>query len=402
MIARKRILLLTTQLGYGGAETSFIRLANFLAETMNVTVALFTSDYGAGSYSTGHEPLNARIVLLDDPTPTRRLQRWWRRLVRLRALKAQHAATISFLSGPNLLNVLAGYHARSVVSIRGSRFYDPVAPLRQQWLFRYICDPIIFRLAARIVPISDGLKHEIRHSGGAQALAKTQVIPPFISAELWQQRLAEPAPVAYTALKGQKVIVAAGRLSVEKGFHHLIRVFAQLTQHVPDAKLLLIGDGPMLAELRAQCATLNLPMDDLTPGVASVIFAGYQKNVLSCMALGRVYAMCSATEGFANVILEALAAGLPVIAADTPWGARYILHPDGTNPAEPYPTHQPMNTPYGTLMPRIDLPEYASIWTETLAAQLTHPSPPATQRAADFDTTVIGPHWHALLRSMEP
>ena len=59
--------MLTTQLGYGGAETSFIRLANFLAQSMDVTVALFSRDYAKGAYASGHEPLQANIVLLDAP-----------------------------------------------------------------------------------------------------------------------------------------------------------------------------------------------------------------------------------------------------------------------------------------------------------------------------------------------
>ena len=242
MSGKKRILMLTTQLGYGGAETSFIRLANYLAPSMEVTVALFTSNYGAGAYAQGHEKLDAQVVLLDAPQAVGRLARWWRRVWRLRQLKAQHDVCISFLSGPNLVNVLAGHNARSIVSLRGSRHYDPVAPKFQRMCFRYLLDPLIYRLAARIVPVSEGLRYEI--GGGPTVQEKITAIAPFIDRPALEAKLRQAAPEPYAVLKGQPVIVAVGRLSVEKGLHHLIRVFGDVTTQVPGAKLLLVGDGP--------------------------------------------------------------------------------------------------------------------------------------------------------------
>lgn len=365
--------MLTTQLGYGGAETSFIRLANALAETMDVTVAVFTPTYGGSDYAAGHAPLQVPLRVLDAAQRSGFSHRWGGRLRQLRALKQQHDVTISFLSGPNMLNIAAGYPARTMVSLRGSRRYDPVAPRWQRWLFQWIIDPVVFRVAARIVPISPGLAEEIRSVAGAGALRKTVVIPPFIDEEAMRAKAAQPLPEPYAMLRGQKLVVAVGRLSVEKGFQHLIRVFATLTRQHPDAKLLLVGDGPMQAALRAICRAHGLAMDDLQPGVASVIFTRYQENVLPFMALARVYAMSSATEGFGNVVLEAMVAGVPVVAADTPWGARAILREDGQDSAEAYPTQEATAVAYGTLMPRIDRPEYHDIWVRTLSAHLDRP-----------------------------
>lgn len=393
---RKKILMVTAQLGYGGAETSFIRLANFLSGSADVTVALFTKDYGTGAYAKGHEALNATIVLLDGAAPCGRLRRWAKRIVTLRKLKQQHDATISFLSGPNLVNVLAGVNTRSIVSVRGSRVYDPVSGARQQWLFRYVLDPIIYRLAARIVPVSAGLRNEIGD------WAKIHAIPPFIELPTIQQKLSEPVAAPYTALKGQPVIIAVGRLSLEKGFHHLIRVFATLATRQPGVKLLLVGDGPMLGQLRAQCTSHALVMDDVTPGISAVLFAGYQKNVLPLMAQSRVFALTSATEGFPNVVLEAMLAGVPVIAADTPWGARAILGAD-TQVKQPYPTTQPTAAPYGMLMPRIDTAESEAAWLETLDRYTREAQPVpqgAAQRPADFDITIIGAQWTHLIEGM--
>lgn len=402
-LPRKKILLLTTQLGYGGAETSFIRLANFLAQSMEVQVALFSGDYGAGAYALGHEPLHAPVLLLDSPTPCGRLRRWWQRIRRVRQLKRGQDATISFLSGPNLVNVLAGHNHRSIVSLRGSRRYDPVASPTQRTLFQHLIDPLIFRLAARIVPVSAGLGNEVRAAAGSKALAKICVISPFLRTETLAARLAEPVEEHYAALRGQAVIVATGRLSVEKGFHHLIRVVAALGASHAGVKLLLVGDGPELPALRALCTRLEITMDITTQGIPSVLFAGYQKNPLPLMALGRVYALTSATEGFPSVLLEAMAAGVPVVAADAPWGARAILHPSAPPTAEPYPTMQPTQTDYGTLLPPIAPPEHEAAWVRCLAEHLAAaPSVPPSiaERVAAHDIAPIGAQWVKLIESL--
>jgi glycosyltransferase involved in cell wall biosynthesis len=401
MTQRPRILMIQTQLGYGGAETSFIRLANFLAQTMDVTVALFTN---TGTYSMGHESLNVPIVLLDEPVIAPRPVRWLRRVIRVYMLKKRHDVTISFLSGPNLVNVLAGSNKRTVVSLRGSRFFDPVAAKPILWMFQYLFDPIIFQLAARIVPVSEGLNNEILRVAPSSVLKKVQVISPFVDKEAIVRNLAKGAPEHYQPLKGQKVIVGVGRLSVEKGFHHLIRIFARMAETQSGIKLLLVGNGPMMEELRAKCTRLGLAMDDVTPGVTSVLFAGYQGNVLPLMALGSVYAMASATEGFPNVLLEAMAAGLPVVAADTPWGARTVLSDQPAPKGSPYPTTQATAVEYGTLMPRIDLPEYEDEWVKTLQAHLSAPpdaSQAHTKRLRDFDLAVVGEKWKRLIETIE-
>jgi glycosyltransferase involved in cell wall biosynthesis len=393
MSTRPKILMVTTQLGYGGAETSFIRLANYLSQTMDVTVAIFTR---IGTYSANHEPLSAPVVVLDSWA----FGRWLRRILKVRALKKKHDACISFLSGPNLVNVLAGYNERSIVSLRGSRLYDPVAPFIPHHIFAYILDPIIFRLAAWIVPVSAGIKNEIRKVSGTRTLTKIHTISPFVDGAILAKRLAEPLAEPYTTLKGQKVIVAVGRLSVEKGFQHLIRVFSVLAKAHVGAKLLLIGDGPLGDELKAFCTKIGLAIDNFTPGVSSVIFAGYQKNPLPFLSVGRVYAMSSATEGFPNVLLEAMAAGLPVLAADTPWGARAILSDDVAT-TKPYPTTAPTETPYGVLMPRIDLEEYEGIWAEALSDHLSKPiSDAAKRRVEDFDLAKVAEKWKKLIESL--
>ncbi|HPV25416.1 MAG TPA: protein containing glycosyl transferase group 1 domain protein, partial [Casimicrobium sp.] len=119
--------MFTVALGYGGAESDFLRLATYFSQRAEVTVALMARDYGGSSYSLERAPTDLKIVVLDDGSEradggvTAKARRWWRMYRRLRDLKAQHDVTISFLSGPNLLNAFAGPRGTAIVSERGSK-----------------------------------------------------------------------------------------------------------------------------------------------------------------------------------------------------------------------------------------------------------------------------------------
>lgn len=397
MSARPRILMLTTQLGYGGAETSFIRLANYLAAHAQVTVALFTATYGRTDYASGHEALNAETVLIDRANPSSRVGRWARRVLAVWRLKRTHDVAISFLSGPNLVNALSGNGARSIVSLRGSRRYDPVATPFMRIVFTYVLDPITYALAQWIVPVSPGLQHELPWW---VSRARVVPIPPFIDMSALHARLAEPLPTDVVALAGQPLLVAVGRLSPEKGVQHLLEVMAMLASLKPGVKLLLVGDGPSAGALRAQATRLGLAVDDVTPGVSAVLFAGYQKNVMPFIARARALVLASSTEGFPSVLLEAIAAGVPVIANDAPWGARAILQPETANMPEPYAAVQPIVSPYGSLMPRIDDAIYHPIWVQQLLRYLhaeASPLPAAKTFLDSFSLDRIGARWQQLI-----
>jgi glycosyltransferase involved in cell wall biosynthesis len=108
--------------------------------------------------------------------------------------------------------------------------------------------------------------------------------------------------------EGARVILAVGRLSREKGHADLVRALGRLRASEPaiDFRLLVVGDGPereaVETEARAQ-------------GVADrLIFAGHVSDVRPFYALADVLALPSHSEGSPNVLLEAMAVGLPVAA----------------------------------------------------------------------------------------
>ena len=103
------------------------------------------------------------------------------------------------------------------------------------------------------------------------------------------------------------VIGTVGRLNEIKRQDVLIRAFAMVRECVPDAHLMLVGDGPLGRELRALRDRLGL--------AAFVHFAGYQELTAPYLQAMNCFALPSRSEGMPQSLLEACAAGVPVIAA---------------------------------------------------------------------------------------
>ena len=109
-------------------------------------------------------------------------------------------------------------------------------------------------------------------------------------------------------------LVAVGRLDRQKQFDHLIDAFAMLAGTFPALELWIWGEGPLRAELEQRAADYGLRARVFLPGTTD---APWQE-----ILAGDVVAMTSSYEGFPNVMLEAMALGVPCVAYDCPSGPR--------------------------------------------------------------------------------
>lgn len=131
-----------------------------------------------------------------------------------------------------------------------------------------------------------------------------------------------PAPRVPPAKPGPFTYITVGRLEPQKNQALLIRAFARLPDG--DSRLILLGKGSLQGELVALAQSL---------GVAErVQFAGLQSDVGAWLDRAHCFVFSSDFEGFGNVLLEAMNAGLPIVSTDCPYGPREILAP-GTDPA---------------------------------------------------------------------
>lgn len=119
---------------------------------------------------------------------------------------------------------------------------------------------------------------------------------------------------------GERIILAVGRLSREKGHSDLIRALDALRQIHRDvrARLVVVGDGPERPRIEAAAARLGL--------ADRVMFAGQVSNVRPYYAMSDLLALPSHSEGSPNVLLEAMAAKLPVVATEVGGVPEIVTH----------------------------------------------------------------------------
>lgn len=110
-------------------------------------------------------------------------------------------------------------------------------------------------------------------------------------------------------IAGKQVLLSVGRLEPEKGIEQNLRALAKLRHRHPDLVYLIVGDGSQAGHLRQ--LALSLDLED------KVIFAGHQPRdkVGAFYAHSHVFSLPSQDEAFGIVYLEAMAAGLPVVAS---------------------------------------------------------------------------------------
>jgi glycosyltransferase involved in cell wall biosynthesis len=122
---------------------------------------------------------------------------------------------------------------------------------------------------------------------------------------------------------GEPVVLAVGRLSRERAFADLLEAFAR----VQGARLVIVGDGPERTNLERQAARLGL--------TGRVQMTGQVRDMQPFYAAADVVAISSVTEGSPNVLLEAMAARVPVIATAVGGIPEIVRHDESALLVEP-------------------------------------------------------------------
>ena len=117
--------------------------------------------------------------------------------------------------------------------------------------------------------------------------------------------LAMPADLADP---GRTTVVCVASLREKKGQAQLIDAFARVRERAPDARLLMVGEGPLERALRERATSRGLD--------GSILFTGFRNDVPSILAGSDIFALSSLEEGMPNALIEAMAAGLPSVATD--------------------------------------------------------------------------------------
>lgn len=333
--------ILLPHLEVGGAELSMLRIARGLAEEHGLAVDLLTPrPWGGLRDALGPR---VRLVALRGGSTSRALPCLTGYLARLRPGV--------LISGQPHLNIAAAA-ACALAGGRTALVLIEHAPLAHEvacyggWRYhslRHLVPPV-YRRAAAVVAISNGVGEGLRRLVPGLV---PEVIPNPVLPEDLARLKAAPAGHPWLGDGGPPVIASVGRLAVEKDYPTLVRAFALVARRRP-ARLLLLGEGPDRGRIMATAAA---------EGVADLVaLPGRAANVFAPLSRAQAFALASRFEGFGNVLVEALACGLPVVSTDCPVGPREILA-DGR---------------FGRLVPPGDAPVMAA----ALLAALAEPAPP--------------------------
>ena len=288
---RWRVSLCITELDPGGAERQFVRLATGLDRTRFEPEVICLS--GPGPLV---EPLVAAgvpVTCLYARGPWE-LGVLWRLRRHLRRMRPDLLQT--FLFHANLAGRLAARSEGVPVVISGIRVAERRGRARL-WL-----DCWTDGLVDHHVCVSRAVA-EFSAAVGRLPRRKLVVIPNGVDAE----RFADATPADLTAFgipPRARTILFVGRLDPQKDPLRLLDAFRSIEQRIADAHLLYVGEGDLSDELKRRAA------DD-----PRVHFAGRQDRVPGLMRAAACLALPSRWEGMPNVVLEAMAAGLPIVAA---------------------------------------------------------------------------------------
>ena len=306
---KKRIVVFVASLGSGGAERVAVRVCGWLRDVGHEVLLLTLSGTSTDFYA---YPKGVARLALDmqqaSRNPAEALFANVRRLLAVRrAVRAFHAdAALSLGDRTNVLMLLAlvGLRCRKVISERA----DPVLePLSRGWnLLRRLVYPMASLHVSQSSYVSDWIGKRfprlpcvvIGNTGGQHSV---------LSVHITQRQADENLR-----------LIAVGRLTWQKGFDLLLLAFAKArTEIVTPMTLSIVGEGGDRSALDAQAKQLGL--DD------AVTFHGRLPDVQARLQASDVFVLSSRWEGFPNVMIEAMSAGLPVVAARCRGGVEDVL-----------------------------------------------------------------------------
>lgn len=347
-MGEKRILMVIPNLDFGGAQNSFSRLSWLLHPHCSLLLVVFNKDNIA--------PLTFGGTLVELFVPASntflsKIINFCKRVKRLKKIKKEFQPTtsISFLEGADYVNLLSGIGEEIFFYIHGSKKFDRNINGAIGFIQKRILIPTLYRHADKILVVNEKLKAELINHFGLRN-GRFEVMPNFFDLQDIQQQAAKSlSPALENFFKEHLTICISGRIAPEKGIDRFVKLLPEILKRIAPVKLLIIGDGVQKYSIQNQLTSMEIPFAEVNEqGIdenAKVVFFGYQQNPYCYLSRSTLLALPSLNEGMPNTIVEAFCLGIPVIAADCPYGPRELLAT--TEPTKNWPEY----AEFGILLP---------------------------------------------------
>ena len=299
---RIRLLFVIGTLEIGGAETQLAELVSRLDRTRFDPALCCLGETGplgprieasgARLYALGFRGFKQRSYAASFPHVVRTLWRFWR-TIRMERPDILHA----MLFWAYVLSAFVGRAARVPVIVASRRSLGHFKSEKPHFL-------LLERMANRLTDLVLANSAAVR----ADAIRQERLDPKrvlVIYNGLDFNRFPAPKEIG-AALPHQPKVLVVANLIAYKGHRYFLDAWPGVVRRFPGARALLAGQGPMLDALREQARDLGV--------AASVDFLGRRSDVPALLAGCDLYVHPSLEEGYSNAVLEAMAAGLPIVA----------------------------------------------------------------------------------------
>ena len=295
----KKLLMVVPSLGWGGQERIAVITAELLKKEYDTAIVVFDSR------NTAYPP-SVPLIDLNIPASSSiagKVKNALRRARALRKIKRQKRidVTLSFGTTANLANALSGRPGKILSMIHGFAGINGGKQLQ-----------LICRRSDIITCCAQAMCDTLLTYHPDLTEKTVCLYNPLDTAQIRQLGSAPVTDYSFSP----HTVVSQGRLEEVKNYPRLIKAFSLVRQELPDAQLLILGEGSERARLEALIRAFGLR--------ESVSMPGFQKNPFAYLEKASLCVLSSYSEGFPNALLEGMTF-LPAVAVDCRTGPREIL-----------------------------------------------------------------------------
>ena len=318
----KKISILSLHLGYGGIEKSIVSLANLLSKKYSVEIAVCYKLYDKSVFDLD-DSINVKYLNDSTIVPNHKSLKSAIHSKNIKKIFKEFAYSLKVLHyrKNGMINYIKSCDSDVIISTRD---------IFNEWLSLYGKDDVLkigwehnhfhdnYKYAHRIIHSAKKLDYLVLVSMDLLEFYKRKMSN-YKCMCIYIPNCIESIPQKLSKLN-EKRLISVGRLSPEKGYLDLLKVYKQLRNDYPNWVLDIIGDGKERDNLEKYIKNNNLEK--------YVTLHGFQgkEYIDKLMNKSSIYLMTSFTESFGIVLIEAMSHGLPCIAFSSAEGAREIIN----------------------------------------------------------------------------